>query len=246
MTTAVIASPNAWRGGLRELHSPILRAGGAGPQPSSEGHRQYEGVLAVQVRALVRTWAKGPEVAAIKNSEEHGVLPPRALPPMDVVLPPHRTALPTYGLGKRNKRRIASRGWVPWDRTIILFLYLILEENVAEALKVLAANDGRFSKGANAYDNLAEAYLKVGKKAEAIANLKKSLKLGPQNTNAVKMLEKLGVELCRPLRTRSTSPILTESMVALPALLGGFSNSGRIQLGPGNAAKHWRPRQAAR
>jgi len=44
----------------------------------------------------------------------------------------------------------------------------------------------------NGYDSLAEAYLKSGDKEKAIANYKKSLELNPHNTNAVKMLEKIG------------------------------------------------------
>jgi len=41
------------------------------------------------------------------------------------------------------------------------------------------------------YDSLGEAYLKCGNKDLAIQNYKKSLKLNPDNSNAVRMLEKL-------------------------------------------------------
>jgi hypothetical protein len=45
----------------------------------------------------------------------------------------------------------------------------------------------------NAYDSLAEAYMKNSQNELAITNFKKSLLLNPKNENARKMLEKLGV-----------------------------------------------------
>jgi CubicO group peptidase (beta-lactamase class C family) len=68
----------------------------------------------------------------------------------------------------------------------------LLAGNIPGALKMLEANVELFPEDANAHDSLGEAYLKAGRKEEAIASYKKSLQLDPANTNAVKMLEQLG------------------------------------------------------
>ena len=46
----------------------------------------------------------------------------------------------------------------------------------------------------NPYDSLGEAYLVHGDTTRAIAHYKKSLELNPNNTGAVEMLAKMGVE----------------------------------------------------
>ncbi|MCP3142957.1 beta-lactamase family protein [Pyxidicoccus xibeiensis] len=69
---------------------------------------------------------------------------------------------------------------------------LLWAGKVPDALKVFEANVKHYPADANAYDSLGEAYLKAGKNPEAILNYKKSLELDPKNTNAVRMLEKLG------------------------------------------------------
>jgi cytochrome c-type biogenesis protein CcmH/NrfG len=70
---------------------------------------------------------------------------------------------------------------------------MLLEGKLDDALKVLEANVELYPEDANAYDSLGEGYLKAGRNEESIVNYRKSLKLDPKNTNAVKMLEKLGV-----------------------------------------------------
>jgi tetratricopeptide (TPR) repeat protein len=70
---------------------------------------------------------------------------------------------------------------------------LLLAGKLNDALKVLEANVEFYPEDSNAHDSLGEAYFKAGKKEAAIASYKKSLQLDPQNTNAVKMLEQLGV-----------------------------------------------------
>jgi cytochrome c-type biogenesis protein CcmH/NrfG len=55
------------------------------------------------------------------------------------------------------------------------------------------ANVELYPEDANAYDSLGEGYLEAGRNEESIVNYRKSLELDPKNTNAVKMLEKLGV-----------------------------------------------------
>jgi Flp pilus assembly protein TadD len=69
---------------------------------------------------------------------------------------------------------------------------LLLESNLADAVKVFTANVELYPENANAHDSLGEAYMKTGKNAEAIASYRKSLQLDPKNTNATRMLEKLG------------------------------------------------------
>ncbi|WNG33824.1 serine hydrolase [Archangium violaceum] len=70
---------------------------------------------------------------------------------------------------------------------------LLLAGKLSDAVKVLEANAQFYPEDANVYDSLGEVYFKAGRKEEAIANYKKSLELDPRNTNAVEMLEKLGV-----------------------------------------------------
>jgi len=70
---------------------------------------------------------------------------------------------------------------------------MLLEGKLDDALKVFEANVELYPEDANAYDSLGEGYLKAGRNEESIVNYRKSLKLDPKNTNAVKMLEKLGV-----------------------------------------------------
>jgi Tfp pilus assembly protein PilF len=48
-----------------------------------------------------------------------------------------------------------------------------------------------FPASFNTYDSLAEAYMLAGKKDLAIENYKKSIALNPNNSNGIKMLEKL-------------------------------------------------------
>jgi CubicO group peptidase (beta-lactamase class C family) len=71
--------------------------------------------------------------------------------------------------------------------------YLLRVGKTADAVKLFEANVALYPDDANAYDSLAEGQMKTGLKAEAIANYKKSFQLNPTNTNALEMLERLGV-----------------------------------------------------
>ncbi len=93
----------------------------------------------------------------------------------------------------------ALRGEEPADQAkpgdLNSFGYVLLRaEKIPEAIKVFNANVALYPKDANAYDSLAEAYMKAGKNDLAIANYRRSLALNSKNNNAVKMLKKLGVE----------------------------------------------------
>ncbi len=70
--------------------------------------------------------------------------------------------------------------------------YLLLNmKKTDEALKVFKLNTELYPNSFNTWDSLAEAYMVKGEKAEAEKYYKKSLELNPDNTNAIKRLEKL-------------------------------------------------------
>jgi tetratricopeptide (TPR) repeat protein len=69
--------------------------------------------------------------------------------------------------------------------------YLIGQGKMPEALEVMKLNAEVFPESANAYDSMAEAFMKNGNKEEAIKNYEKSLALNPGNENAKTMLNEL-------------------------------------------------------
>lgn len=68
---------------------------------------------------------------------------------------------------------------------------LIKDGDLEMAITFFRINVQLFKNDANVYDSLAEAYMLAGNKELAIKNYEKSLKLNPQNTNAVEQLKKL-------------------------------------------------------
>jgi len=68
---------------------------------------------------------------------------------------------------------------------------LLQSGKVKEAIEVLKLNLEVFPRSGNAYDSLAEAYLKDGNKEKAILNYKKAVELDSKNKNAKKMLKKI-------------------------------------------------------
>jgi hypothetical protein len=64
---------------------------------------------------------------------------------------------------------------------------------LTEAIAIFRLNVQEYPGSFNAYDSLAEAYMKNSQNEMAVANFKKSLQLNPKNDNARKMLEQLGV-----------------------------------------------------
>ncbi len=68
---------------------------------------------------------------------------------------------------------------------------LLMDGDLVEALQILKLNIAIHPQSANAFDSLAEAYLKSGDTENAIENYKKSLELNPENKNAQEMLKKL-------------------------------------------------------
>ena len=62
---------------------------------------------------------------------------------------------------------------------------------IAEAVAIFELNVKEYPAAWNPYDSLAEGYMMQGNTEKAIANYRKSLKLNPQNQNAVNQLKKL-------------------------------------------------------
>jgi CubicO group peptidase (beta-lactamase class C family) len=71
---------------------------------------------------------------------------------------------------------------------------LLMEGQMADSIKVLEVNAEFFPEIPMVQDSLGEAYMKAGKKEQAIAAFKKSLKLDPANSSAKQMLEQLGAK----------------------------------------------------
>lgn len=68
---------------------------------------------------------------------------------------------------------------------------LIRAGKMKEALEIFKLNVEAYPQAFNAYDSLAEAYMRMNERELAITNYKKSLELNPKNTNAVGMLKRL-------------------------------------------------------
>ena len=84
-------------------------------------------------------------------------------------------------------------GWVLFDENNINMIgyHAMAKGNYDYAIKVFQLNVKAFPKSANAFDSLAEGYMKGGYKKEAIVNYQKSLEMNPANHNAKEMLAKL-------------------------------------------------------
>ncbi len=77
--------------------------------------------------------------------------------------------------------------------------YELLNKNmINEALSVFRMNIIQFPKSSNVYDSYGEAWFKKGVKDSAIVHYKKSLELNPRNTNAIKYLKEMGIEVKEP------------------------------------------------
>ncbi len=73
----------------------------------------------------------------------------------------------------------------------VLGYRLLQQEKYAEAIAIFKLNVEANPESSNAYDSLAEAYMKNGDIDLAIENYKKSLELNPNNQNARDMIEQL-------------------------------------------------------
>jgi tetratricopeptide (TPR) repeat protein len=78
------------------------------------------------------------------------------------------------------------------ERTVNSFGYKLLNaKKTKEAIEVFITNTKKHPQSGNAFDSLAEAYMKDGQKDLAIKYYKISLDLDPGNVNAAEMLKKL-------------------------------------------------------
>ena len=68
------------------------------------------------------------------------------------------------------------------------------QDKTREAIQIFELNVKLFPDSYNVYDSLGEALLKKGDQDPAVKNYKKSLEINPDNENAKKVLEKLGVK----------------------------------------------------
>ena len=68
---------------------------------------------------------------------------------------------------------------------------LIRAKKFSEGIRIFQLNVENFPRSSNAYDSLAEGYLRAGEKAQAIANYERAIELNPKNLNSKVMLQKL-------------------------------------------------------
>jgi hypothetical protein len=68
---------------------------------------------------------------------------------------------------------------------------LVRADKLDDAVKIFQINAEVYPESSNAYDSLAEAYMRKGENEKAIKFYKKSLELNPDNSNAVRMLERI-------------------------------------------------------
>jgi uncharacterized membrane protein len=68
---------------------------------------------------------------------------------------------------------------------------LIRAKKFSEGIRIFQLNVENFPRSSNAYDSLAEGYLRAGDKAQAVANYERALQLNPKNLNSKVMLQKL-------------------------------------------------------
>ena len=78
------------------------------------------------------------------------------------------------------------------ERTLNGLGYTLLSDGqTRDAIAVFERNVQEYPESANAYDSLAEAYMKAGQKERAMQNFERSLELNPKNQNAIDALKKL-------------------------------------------------------
>ena len=71
---------------------------------------------------------------------------------------------------------------------------LINQKKVSEAVELFKLNVFLFPDSYNTFDSLGEAFELMGDKKKAIKNYENSLKLNPDNKNALEWIKKLSIE----------------------------------------------------
>jgi len=88
--------------------------------------------------------------------------------------------------------RLYGRGSYDFgEGTLNEFGYELLEEAPPDAIAIFQLNAEQFPESANAWDSLAEGYMRAGDRERAIEYYEKSLELDPDNQNAKEKLEEL-------------------------------------------------------
>ena len=82
---------------------------------------------------------------------------------------------------------------VPEGRINTLGYNALGRGDLDEAIRLFSLNTQFYPASANTWDSLAEGLMKNGEMAAAANNYRKSLRLNPENENAVRMLETLGI-----------------------------------------------------
>ncbi|HLF63895.1 MAG TPA: serine hydrolase [Saprospiraceae bacterium] len=106
------------------------------------------------------------------------------------------------------------------DINALGYYYLQLK-NVDAALAIFKINTIEYPGSANVWDSFGEALMEKGETAAAIENYQKSLVLNPGNTNAVAMLEKLGIAASIP--EIQVSEDILQTYLGNYELMPGFS-----------------------
>ncbi|UTW60247.1 serine hydrolase [Kordiimonas sp. SCSIO 12603] len=90
-------------------------------------------------------------------------------------------------------KQTASKYYFDEDELNRLGYFLLGNDKIAEAIAVFEINTETFPTSANTFDSLAEAFLKAGQKAKAVATYEKVLKLDPDFEGAQEKLAELRV-----------------------------------------------------
>jgi tetratricopeptide (TPR) repeat protein len=102
---------------------------------------------------------------------------------------------PTIARYRSLRERFLFRGSYDFGEASLNALgYSLIEEHPHDAVAIFALNAEQFPQSGNAWDSLAEGYLKTGDRARAVENYRKSLELAPDNDNAREKLRELGAD----------------------------------------------------
>ncbi len=93
----------------------------------------------------------------------------------------------------RLSKQMGYEVMVPEGRLNLLGYSALGTGDTTEAIRLFSLNTQFYPTSANTWDSLAEGLMKNGDLAAAATNYRKSLQLNPENENAARMLESLGV-----------------------------------------------------
>ena len=94
------------------------------------------------------------------------------------------------------KTNLNNKAYYLSEDEINIISYKLLNTDRAQtAAKILILGIESFPEAFNLYDSLGEIYIALDDKEAAIKSYKKSIELNPDNTNGIRMLSSLGVEL---------------------------------------------------